>query len=70
MRVQCGGGLTRPCPTEATWRVRENRPEYDSNPYADRAWSYACGRHLHFTADEITGGERMVLIVERIRADE
>lgn len=69
---RCYGGETgRTCPFVPTWRVREDHPEYDpEGQFADRAWTHACGRHLHFISAEITGGERMVLVLERIHTDE
>lgn len=49
------------------WRVREDRAGWSpDHPYADRAWAYSCGKHLHYNASEITCGERMCLILEQI----
>jgi hypothetical protein len=72
MRHFCDGGPTgAPCQSTPIWRVREDRHDYNpKSPYADRAWAYACGRHLHFSASEITGGEQMKLVLEQIYTKE
>lgn len=60
---QCGGGHAGRCPNRAVWSVRQPGD-------SDRNATLACGQHLHFAADEITGGEQCALDLHRIACDE
>lgn len=51
-RAKCDGGPRRACTVRPTWKIREKGDRLERN------WFYACGRHLHFAADEMTGGEQ------------
>jgi hypothetical protein len=65
-RPKCDGGPRGDCATWPTWKIREK------SDTSDRNWFYACGRHLHFAADEMTGGEQggPGIDLVRIRTDE
>lgn len=62
-RRECYGGSRGQCRHRPIWAVK--RPE---DP--DYTATLTCGQHLHFAADEITGGERMDLDLRRIVSDE
>jgi len=54
-RPQCGGGKTGTCANPGTHMVK-----HKDMPDVPRSWSHACGQHLAFACDEITGGENTV----------
>lgn len=60
---QCDGSPTGKCPHAAIWSVR-----LTTDP--DHALNFSCGRHLHYHADYLTGGERTELDLRRIICDE
>lgn len=62
-RHECYGGRRGHCTNPPVWAVKQA-----GDP--DHTATLACGVHLHFAADEITGGEQMDLGLRRIRTDE
>lgn len=59
----CNAGRTGVCLTQPAWALRRPGDTDDS-------WAYACGRHLHFVATEVTGGEQGDIELRRILTDE
>jgi hypothetical protein len=51
-RPGCDGGPLGSCRIRPTWKLREKGDKLERN------WFFACGRHLHYTAEEIAGDEQ------------
>lgn len=60
-RHTCYGGNTGRCNARPVWGVKT--PDTTT-------FTYVCGRHLHFAADEASDGEQVALDLVRIRTDE